>query len=209
MLVAINVLAQPLHKEINDLEIKVISGKLSSLTLKPTIIEHMKDSQELDSTLVRLRKEVLEGKETRFSLLEDVILYHKGKIYVPDNEEIRKQILSEAYETSYSVHLGTTKMYKNLKKGFWWPGMKKYMAEFMSKCLNCLKVKAEHQCPAGELQKIDMSEWKWDQITMDFIVGLSRTSDDNDAIWTDGQSKRPIQTLEDMLRVCFMDFKGS
>ena len=61
--------------------------------------------------------------------------------------------------------------------------MKKDVAEFISKCLNCQKVKAEHQRPAGELQKIDIPEWKWDQITMDFVVGLPRTSDGNDAIW--------------------------
>lgn len=136
MLVAINVLPQPLQKDINDLKIEVILGKLLSLNLQPAIIKHMKDSHELDSTLVRLRKEALEGKETVFSLSEDDILYHKGWICIPDNEEIRKQILLEAHETPCSVHPGTIKMYKNLEKGFWWPRMIKDVVEFMSKCLN-------------------------------------------------------------------------
>ena len=182
-LMAIHALPQPLQKDIHDLEIEIISGKVSSLTRQPTILEHMKSSQESDPTLVKIKEEVLEGKEMVFSLVEDGTLLYKGRICVPKDEEMRKQILSEAHETPYSVHLGATKMYKDLKRSFWWPGMKKDVAEFISKCLNCQKVKAEHQRPAGELQKIDIPEWKWDQITMDFVVGLPRTSDGNDAIW--------------------------
>ena len=91
--------------------------------------------------------------------------------------------MKEAHETPYSVHPGAIKMYQDLKESFWWPKMKNDDATFVSKCLTCQRVKAEHQRPGGELQKISISEWKWDQVTMDFVAGLSRTSSGNDAIW--------------------------
>ena len=61
--------------------------------------------------------------------------------------------------------------------------MKKEVAEYVAKCLTCQKVKAEHQRPGGELQPLKIPEWKWDQITMDFIVGLPKTTKGHDAIW--------------------------
>ena len=74
-------------------------------------------------------------------------------------------------------------MYKDLRETYWWPNMKNEVAEFVSKCLTCQKVKAEHKLPGGELQKIELPEWKWEQITMDFVTGLPRTTSGNDSIW--------------------------
>ena len=175
-------------------------------------------------------------------------------------------------------------MYQDLKRLFWWPGMKRDVVKYVEKCLTCQRIKAEHQCPAGELQPIEVPEWKWEQIAMDFVVGLPKTTREHDAIWviidrltksahflpikmtysleqfaeiyvreivrlhgvpvsiisdrdsrftssfwksvhramgtnlkfstafhpqTDGQTERTIQTLEDMLRACTLDFQGS
>ena len=66
-------------------------------------------------------------------------------------------------------------MYKDLKEYYWWPGMKKDIALFVSKCLTCAKVKAEHQKPSGLLQQPEIPQWKWEQITMDFVTKLPRT----------------------------------
>ena len=74
-------------------------------------------------------------------------------------------------------------MYKGLKEHFWWAGMKRDVAEYVAKCLICQKIKAEHQRPGGELQPIEIPEWKWEQIAMDFIVGLPKTTKNHDAIW--------------------------
>ena len=74
-------------------------------------------------------------------------------------------------------------MYQGLKEHFWWNGIKKDMADNVSKCLTCQKVKAEHRHSAGKLQPIELPEWKWDQITRDFVVGLSRMVEGYDAIW--------------------------
>ncbi|KAL0307679.1 UNVERIFIED_CONTAM: Transposon Tf2-11 polyprotein [Sesamum angustifolium] len=73
----------------------------------------------------------------------------------------------------------------------------------------CTLVKAEHQAPTGKLRPLSIPEWKWEKITMDFVVGLPRTLRKHDAIWTDGQSERTIQNLEDMMRACIMEFKGN
>ena len=61
--------------------------------------------------------------------------------------------------------------------------MKKYVAEYVTKCLTCQKIKAKHQGPCGELQPIKILEWKWDQIAMDFVVGFPKTTKSHDAIW--------------------------
>ncbi|GJR79173.1 putative reverse transcriptase domain-containing protein [Tanacetum coccineum] len=74
-------------------------------------------------------------------------------------------------------------MYQDLKKLYWWPNMKAEIATYVSKCLTCAKVKAEHQKPSGLLQQPEIPEWKWEKITMDFVSGLPRTSSGYDSIW--------------------------
>ncbi|GJU23423.1 putative reverse transcriptase domain-containing protein [Tanacetum coccineum] len=175
---------------------------------------------------------------------------------------VRKLIMDEAYTFRYSIHLGADKMYLILKTCMV-PGMKRDIAEYVSKCLTCSKIKAEHQKPSGLLQQPEIPEWKLEKITIDLVIKLPRSSSGYDAIlgklakiyvneivarhgvpvsiisdrdgrftshlWqalqealgtrldmstayhpqTDGQSERTIQTLEDMLRACVMDFGGS
>ncbi|WVZ70959.1 hypothetical protein U9M48_019588 [Paspalum notatum var. saurae] len=104
-------------------------------------------------------------------------------ICVANVDSIRKLILSEARDTAYSIHLGSTKMYYDLKERFWWYGMKRAVAEYVAICDTCQRVKAEHQRPAGLLQPFKVPEWKWEEITMDFIVGLPRTQKGYNLIW--------------------------
>ncbi|GJS76974.1 putative reverse transcriptase domain-containing protein [Tanacetum coccineum] len=189
--------------------------------------------------------------------------------------------MHESHKSKYSIHPGSEKMYQDMKKLYGWPNMKADIATYVSKCLTCAKVKAEHQRPSGLLVQPAIPEWKWDNITMDFITKLPRSSQGFDTIWvivdrltksahflpirendpldklarlylnrivarhgipvsiicdrdgrftsnfwrsfqkalgtdismstayhpeTDGQSERTIQTLEDMLRACVIDF---
>ncbi|GKC62427.1 putative reverse transcriptase domain-containing protein [Tanacetum coccineum] len=74
-------------------------------------------------------------------------------------------------------------MYQDMKKLYWWPNMEVDIASYVSKCLTCLKVKAEHQKPSGLLVQPEVPRWKWDNITMDFITKLQRTSSGYDTIW--------------------------
>ena len=94
------------------------------------------------------------------------------RLCVPDVDDLRKKLLEEAHHSAYSVHPGSIKMYYTLKDTYWWNGMKKDVAEFVSKCLTCQQVKLEHQRPAGLLQPLPIPEWKWDMIAMDFVTGL-------------------------------------
>ncbi|GJY00309.1 putative reverse transcriptase domain-containing protein [Tanacetum coccineum] len=112
---------------------------------------------------------------------------------------------------------------RNMKQLYWWPNMKADIATYVGKCLTCLKVKAEHQKPSGLLVQLEIPQWKWDNSTMDFVTKLPRTQSGNDTIWvmgtqlgmstayhpqTDRKSERTIQTLEDMLHACVIDFRN-
>ena len=104
-------------------------------------------------------------------------------MYLPRNSEIKEEVLKEAHCSKYTVHPGNNKMYADLRKKYCWDNMKREIAEFISRCLTCQQVKAEHQKPAGLLQPLEVPEWKWEHITMDFVMGLPRTQKGHDAIW--------------------------
>ncbi|GJR16024.1 putative reverse transcriptase domain-containing protein [Tanacetum coccineum] len=102
----------------------------------------------------------------------------------------------------FDPSLESDKKSTKLKKLYWWPNMKAEIATYVSKCLTCARVKAKCQKPSGLLIQHVISIWKWENITMDFVTKLPKTSSGQDTIW----SKRTIQTLEDMLRACVIDF---
>ncbi|GJW80855.1 reverse transcriptase domain-containing protein [Tanacetum coccineum] len=228
--------------------------------------------------------ERLHGLDQQMERKRDGSLYFMDRIWVPLVGGVRTIIMDEAHKSRYSVHPRADKMYYDLRDMYWWPRMKRDIATYVSECLTCAKVKAEHQRPSGLLQQPEIPEWKWENITMDFITKLPRTRNGHDAIWvvvdrltksahflairedystkklvrlytdeivarhgvpvsiisdrdarftsrlwktfqkalgtrldmstayhpqTDGQSERTIQTLEDMLRACVIDFGGS
>ena len=102
---------------------------------------------------------------------------------MPAIKSIREMILGEAHDSAYSIHPSSTKMYLDLKEKYWWYGLKRDVAEYVAICDTCQRVKAEHQRPAGLLQPMKIPEWKWEEVGMDFIVGLPRTQSGYDSIW--------------------------
>ncbi|GKF00988.1 putative reverse transcriptase domain-containing protein, partial [Tanacetum coccineum] len=98
-------------------------------------------------------------------------------------EEAMKGKNVKSHKSKYSIHPGSDKMYQDLKLLYWWPNMKADIATYVSKCLTCAKVKAEHQKPSGLLQQPEIHVWKWERITMDFVSGLPRTPSGYDTIW--------------------------
>ncbi|WVZ93521.1 hypothetical protein U9M48_039493 [Paspalum notatum var. saurae] len=98
-------------------------------------------------------------------------------------QEIRKQIKVGKVPHFREDEQGNTKMYYDLKERFWWYGMKRAVAEYVAVCDTCQCVKAEYQRPAGLLQPLKILEWKWEEISMDFIVGLPRTQKGYNSIW--------------------------
>ncbi|GJS61397.1 putative reverse transcriptase domain-containing protein [Tanacetum coccineum] len=101
------------------------------------------------------------GLDKMIELRSDGALYYLDQIWVPLKGDVRTLIMDEAYKSKYSVHPGADKMYYDLRDRYWWSGMKKDIAVYVSKCLTCLKVKAEHQRPSGLLQQPEIPEWKW------------------------------------------------
>ncbi|GJY01756.1 putative reverse transcriptase domain-containing protein [Tanacetum coccineum] len=231
------------------------------------LVENSKDPE-------KLRTEKLEPRT-------DGTMCLNGRSWLPCYGDLRTVIMYESHKSKYSIHPGSDKMYQDMKKLYWWPNMKANIATYVSKCLTCAKVKAEHQRPSGLLVQPEIPQWKWDNITMDFVTKLPKSSQGYDTIWvivdrltksaifmpmretdpmdklarmylkevvtkhgipvsiicdrdprfasnfwrslqkalgtsldmstayhpqTDGQSERTIQTLEDMLRACVIDF---
>ncbi|KAK4382892.1 Transposon Tf2-12 polyprotein [Sesamum angolense] len=266
------------------LEVDQVAGLLAALQLKPDFVDHIKEAQTQDPFLLRMREKLKQGKKSNFSVRGDGMIVNGERVGVPDVNGLRKKILQEAHNAPYAMHPGTTKMYRNLKPYYWWQTMKKDVAEFVPKCMTCQQAKAEHQAPTGKLRPLSIPEWKWENITIDFVVGLPRTLRKHDTIWVivdrltksahflpirlgdsldklaelyvseivrlhavpvsivsdrdprftlhfweslqgalgtklhfstafhpqiDGQSERTIQTLEDMMRACIMEFKGN
>ncbi|GJW26560.1 putative reverse transcriptase domain-containing protein [Tanacetum coccineum] len=221
--------AQTEARKPENIEAKDVGGML---------IENLRESDNP-------RKEKLEPRA-------DETLCLNNRSWSPCYGDLMDFIMHESYKSKYFVHPGSDKMYQDMKKLYWWPNMKVDIAIYVSKCLTCLKVKAEHQKPSGLLVQPEIPQWKWDNITMDIVTKLPRTSSGYDTIWviidrltkyahflpmrendpmdklarlvfqkalgtrldmstayhpqTDGHSERTIQTLEDMLRACVIDF---
>jgi hypothetical protein len=110
-------------------------------------------------------------------------LWFKNRLVVPRRETFKKNILDEAHMSRYSIHLGSTKMYHDLRKQFWWTRMKREIARYVSECDTCRKVKADYMKPGGLLQPLNILDWEWDDISINFIVGLPMTARKFDLIW--------------------------
>jgi hypothetical protein len=113
---------------------------------------------------------------------QDVIWFGKRLVVLVD-QEIKKIILDEAHMSKFSIHPGSTKMYQDLKLKFWWSNMNDDIAKHVAECDTCHRMKASHLKSAGVLQPLLIPMWKWDDISMDFIVGLPLTARKKDCIW--------------------------
>ncbi|GJU56772.1 reverse transcriptase domain-containing protein [Tanacetum coccineum] len=158
-------------------------ARAMSMAIHSSIKARILEAQSKASKGVNTPAEMLKGLDKQFERKEDGGLYLAERIWVPIYGNLRTLIMNEAHATRYSIHPGADKMYYDLRGLYWWPGIKKEIAMYVSKCLTCSKVKAEHQKPSGLLQQPEIPEWKWENITMDFINKLPRTSSGHDAIW--------------------------
>ncbi|KAK5802657.1 hypothetical protein PVK06_030269 [Gossypium arboreum] len=153
------------------------------LKAKPLLTHQIREAQKVDDELVAKRAEYVPNKESEFQIDDDNCLRFRSRLCVPKNSELISIILNEAHCSRMAIHPGSTKMYNDLKRRFWWHGMKRDISDFVSRCLICQQVKAEHQVPSGLLQPITIPEWKWDRVTMDFVSGLPLSASRKDAIW--------------------------
>jgi hypothetical protein len=147
-------------------------------TLEQDIRKGQRDGEKINE----IRQLIIDGKGLDFREDAEGVIWFKDRLCVPDIKSIRELILKEAHETTYSIHPCNEKIYQDLKKRFWWYGMKREIAEYVARCDSYQRIKAEHQRPTGLLQPLQIPQWKWDEIRMDFIVGLPRTRAGYDSI---------------------------
>ena len=102
---------------------------------------------------------------------------------VPQLTDLREEILREFHCSQFVVHPDGTKMYQDLRRQYSWSGMKRHVGDFVQRCLMCQQVKVEHQKPTRLLQPLEVAEWKWEHVTMDFVTHLPRTPQGHDAVW--------------------------
>ncbi|GKE47529.1 putative reverse transcriptase domain-containing protein [Tanacetum coccineum] len=137
-----NVIADALSRKERIKPLRTEARKLENIKNKDVggmLIENSKDPE-------KLRTEKLEPHA-------DGTLCLKGKSWLPCYGDLRTVIMHESHRSKYSIHSGSDKMYQDMKKLYWWPNMKFDIATYVSKCLTCAKVKAEHQRPSGLLVK--------------------------------------------------------
>ncbi|GJW62846.1 reverse transcriptase domain-containing protein [Tanacetum coccineum] len=140
-------------------------------------------SEDVGGMLIENAKFPEAIREQKLEPRTDGTLCLNGRSWLPCYGDLRTVIMHESHKSKYSIHPGSDKMYQDMKKLYWWPNMKADIATYVSKCLTCAKVKAEHQRPSGLLVQPKIPEWKWDNITMDFVTKLPKSSQGYDTIW--------------------------
>nr|GEY36888.1 reverse transcriptase domain-containing protein [Tanacetum cinerariifolium] len=171
-------------------------GRIEPLRVRALVITIGLDlpRQILEAQIEALKPENLEKEDVDGMIRKDIpkeklepradgTLCLNGRSWLPCYGDLRSVIMYESHKSKYYVYLDSYKMYQNMKKLYWWPNMKANIATYVSKCLTCTKVNAEHQRPSGLLVQPTIPEWKWDNITMDFITKLPKSSQGFDAIW--------------------------
>ncbi|KAL5812258.1 hypothetical protein ACOSQ3_027208 [Xanthoceras sorbifolium] len=143
-----------------QLQLNPDNALVVELICRPSLIQQIADKQKQDSRLQMISEQIPSRKHPDFSVRTDGIVCFRDRICILDDEELRKTILIEAHSSLYSMHPGSTKMYRDLKTQYWWYGMKKDIVEIVNRCMICQQVKAEHQVPSGLLQSIAIPEWK-------------------------------------------------
>jgi hypothetical protein len=177
---------QPLtsYCDLEEPSLRVIpKGTLNNIALIPTIKEEVIAAQKTDAGMGHISRRLQLGEVKYFHEDADRVLWFKNRLVVPKDLELRCKIMDEAHCSKYSIHPGTNKMYQDLKKSFWWTRMKREIVRYVAECDTCRRVKADHLKLVGNLQPLSILERKWEDISIDFIVGLLRTSCRYDSIW--------------------------
>ncbi|GJR78312.1 putative reverse transcriptase domain-containing protein [Tanacetum coccineum] len=187
-----NVVADALSRKEREPPLRVRALVMTiSLDLPKQILNAQTEARKLDNIksedvggmLIENAKFPEAIREQKLEPRADGTLCLNGRRWFTFYWRLRTVIMHESHKSKYSIHPGSDKMYQDMKKLYWWPNMKADIATYVSKCLTCAKVKAEHQRPSGLLVQPKIPEWKWDNITMDFVTKLPKTSQGYDTIW--------------------------
>jgi hypothetical protein len=183
--------SDPLCGEMRRLNLEVVrQGNLYALAAESNLYYRIVTAQRNDENLQIIKQKLVEGdpKYTCFRKDHQDVIWFGKRLVVPFDPEIKKIILDEAHKSKFSIHPDSTKMYRDLRQNFWWSNMKVDIAKYVAECDTCHRIKASHLKSAGVLQPLSIPMWKWDDISMDFIVGLPLTARKKDSrnvtIWT-------------------------
>nr|GEW48029.1 putative reverse transcriptase domain-containing protein [Tanacetum cinerariifolium] len=165
------------------------------------------------------RKEENNGAEDLSDMIKnleprtDGTLCLRNRSWISCFGDLRTLIMYESHKSKYSIHPGSDKMYQDLKKLYWWQNIEVEIATYVSKCLTCAKVKAECQKPSDLLVQPVILIWEWENITMDFVTKLPKTSTGQDAIWvivdrlTKSTHFLPMKETESMAKLTRQNLK--
>jgi hypothetical protein len=163
---------QPLFDDgFNLMHPAVLHNIQISCTLEGKIIEGQKTDKGIFHIMEKMKKE----STKHFRVDELRVLWFDNRPIVPKDRELKNKLMHEAHLSKLSIHPGSSKMYQELKPRYWWTKMKKEIATYVARCDTCYRVKALHMRPAGLLQPLLVPDWKWDDISMDFITSLPTT----------------------------------
>jgi hypothetical protein len=133
-------------------------------TYKTNVRQRVNNAQETD-TFFQTVTSYLEQEHTGikyegYQMTDGGLLTYKNRLYIPDCDDLKRFIMDELHKRSYIGHPGYQKMITATRKQFYWPGLKKEIANYLAKCIECQQVKAEHLHPAGLLQPLPIPKWK-------------------------------------------------
>ncbi|KAI3821512.1 hypothetical protein L1987_09080 [Smallanthus sonchifolius] len=175
-----NVVADALSRKEKSAPIRI---KACQMIITPDLMSEISKAQDEALLERNIKRERIIGPQGNLDANAYGVRTRFGRMWIPKIGELRAKILDEAHKARYSIHPGIKKMYQDLKKEYWWPGMKNDVTEYVNKCLTCSLAKAEHHKPCGKMQPLPIPKWKWEEITMDFITKLPQTAKGNDTIW--------------------------
>jgi hypothetical protein len=177
--------SETLCEDLRKLRLEIVEqGNLNAISAESNLYDRIVLAQLNDEGVQLIKQKLAEGDPKYSCFRKDAkdVVWFEQRLVVPVDPELRKEIFDEAHLSKFSIHPGSTKMYQDLKKNFWWSNMKVDIAKYVAECDTCHRVKASHLKSAGVLQPLAIPLWKWDDISMDFIVGLPLTARKKDSI---------------------------
>ena len=123
-------------------------------------------------------KEVIQVIEREDGLAweEDEVVYMEGRIYIPNNKDLKEEIMREHHDPADVRHLGQHRMQELIKRTYWWLGLKEDVKKYVQECVKCQQNKMQHQRKAGELHLLEIPEGPWQDISIDMIGPLPRSN---------------------------------
>jgi len=180
-----NVVADPLSRRpdlrddcsIDYLDSASYCAPISIVQPDLTLLDDIKEAYADDSTWSALLQHSPDQPPEHYEVIDGIIYVKVGhRIVIPDSDELKHRLIAECHDSGTAGHRGVTKTHVAVKQRFYWPRMKRDVAQYVVSCPTCQQSKYSNQHPAGLLQPIPIPTRNWQQVTMDFVTGIPTTS---------------------------------